>query len=103
METVPFRAIKALTNAELDLKAGCTTLRTAGDKRCVDIALKRAECEGLVELPRIAAAGRALCVTGGHRDGYFAPDVSYEGLARIVDGMECVRKAVREQVKPGDN
>lgn len=98
-ETSAFRAIKSLVHAQADLNAGYTTLRTAGDKGYVDIALKKAVNAGIVVGPRIAAAGRVLCVTGGHRDGYFAPEVKYEGLAIIVDGAEAIRKAVRELVK----
>jgi imidazolonepropionase-like amidohydrolase len=67
----------------------------------VDIALKQAVASGLVLGPRILAAGKVLCVTGGHRDGYFAPGVQYEGLAVIVDGPDAMRQAAREQIKRG--
>src|SRR5678815_5721093 len=52
-------------------------------------ALLRARQEGLVAGPRIVAAGRPVCMTGGH--GHF--------LAREADGPDDARKAVREQLK----
>ncbi len=100
-ELVTLRALKAYAYARRDLEAGYTTVRTAGDVGYVDIALKQAVTLGLVIGPRILAAGKVLCVTGGHRDGYFAPGMKYEGMAIIVDGPEAVRRASRELIKRG--
>lgn len=98
---VSLRALKAFAHARLDLMAGFTTLRGAGDIGYVDVALRQAIAAGLVEGPRVLAAGKVLCVTGGHRDGDFAPGVEFEGMAMIVDGAEAMRQAAREQVKRG--
>lgn len=100
-EYVSLRALKAFAYARRDLMAGFTTVRAAGDIGYVDVALKQAVASGLVEGPRVLAAGKVLCATGGHRDGYFAPGVEFDGMAMIVDGAEAMRQAAREQIKRG--
>ena len=57
----------------------------------VEIALRRAIQDGTVDGPRIVAAGRPVCMTGGH--GHW--------LAREADGADDARRAVREQLKAG--
>ncbi len=54
-------------------------------------SVRRAIADGLFSGPRIVAAGRAVCMTGGH--GSF--------VGREADGPDDVRKAVREQLKAG--
>jgi imidazolonepropionase-like amidohydrolase len=100
-ETAAFRAFKARKNALTDLRLGFTSLRTAGEKGAVDVYLRDAIEKGLTHGPRLFCAGRVLTVTGGHRDRFFAPDVKYEGISRIVNGAENFRVAVREEVKRG--
>src|SRR2546427_8631720 len=83
--------LKAFSNARAALRAGVTTLRDLGANGPMVIELGRAiEC-GVLEGPRIIAAGRGVTTTGGH------------GLevGRIADGPDEVRKAVREQVHAG--
>src|SRR2546428_10392276 len=55
------------------------------------IDLGRAIDRGVVEGPRLVAAGRGITSTGGH---------GFE-VGRIADGPDEVRKAVREQVHAG--
>jgi imidazolonepropionase-like amidohydrolase len=73
------------------LRAGITTIREAGAWHGVSFAAKEAMAQGLIQGPRIIAAGQWICMTGGH--GWQA---GYE-----VDGPHEARKAVREQLKQG--
>jgi imidazolonepropionase-like amidohydrolase len=88
------------------LRRGFTTVRDAGG---ADHALAEAVERGLVEGPRLFVSGRALSQTGGHGDlrgRYNDADPcaccrQAGNLARIVDGVDAVRKAVREEIKAG--
>lgn len=88
------------------LRRGFTTVRDAGG---ADFALAEAVERGLVEGPRLFVSGRALSQTGGHGDFRGRHDDAEPcacshrigNLARIVDGVDAVRKAVREEIKAG--
>jgi imidazolonepropionase-like amidohydrolase len=90
-EPVALTAIKALLRARDTARAGVTTVRDLGGRDYVEIAVRRAVQEGLIDGPRIVAAGRPVCMTGGH--GHW--------LGREADGPDDVRRAVREQLKAG--
>jgi imidazolonepropionase-like amidohydrolase len=90
-EPLAMTAIKALVRARQTAEAGVTTVRDLGGRDYVEIAVRRAIQEGLATGPRIVAAGRPVCMTGGH--GHW--------LAREADGPDDARKAVREQLKAG--
>jgi imidazolonepropionase-like amidohydrolase len=90
-EPVALTAIKALLRARETALAGVTTVRDLGGREYVELAARRAIQEGLIDGPRIVAAGRPVCMTGGH--GHW--------LAREADGPDDARKAVREQLKAG--
>ena len=66
-------------------------MRDLGGREYVELAVRRAIAEGHFPGPRILAAGRPICMTGGH--GSF--------LGREADGPDDARKAVREQLKAG--
>ena len=91
------------------LRRGFTTARDAGG---AGHALKQAVDTGLTEGPRLFVSGRALSQTGGHGDGrarsdYLTSDsvcpccVRVGALARVADGVDGVRKAVREELQMG--
>ncbi|HSL51234.1 MAG TPA: amidohydrolase family protein [Candidatus Deferrimicrobiaceae bacterium] len=90
-EPVALTALKALLRARETALAGVTTVRDLGGREYVELAARRAIQEGLIDGPRIVAAGRPVCMTGGH--GHW--------LAREADGPDDARKAVREQLKAG--
>ncbi len=88
--------------AELVLHCGYTSARSAGSIHAVDVALKRAIDEGLYPGPRLLAAGRDICATGGMADwnpSYLK--LGMEGLALIADGPDACRAAVRRTIKDG--
>ena len=83
--------IRALLRARESVEAGVTTVRDLGGRDYVEMAVRRAVHEGWAPGPRILAAGKAICMTGGH--GWW--------IGREADGPDDARKAVREQLKAG--
>ncbi|CCD84591.1 conserved protein of unknown function [Bradyrhizobium sp. ORS 285] len=91
------------------LRRGFTTVRDAGG---AGYALKQAVDTGITEGPRLFVSGRALSQTGGHGDMRPRTDflsdnapcpccVRVGALARVADGVDGVRKAVREELQMG--
>ena len=96
--------LKAKQILEATLQRGFTTIRDAAG---ADYALASALDAGLITGPRLFYAGMALSQTGGHGD-LRSPDhhdvcpCAYCGaLAMVVDGVDEMRKAVREQLRRG--
>jgi imidazolonepropionase-like amidohydrolase len=90
-EPVAVTAIRALLRARQTVEAGVTTVRDLGGRDYAELAVRRAVHEGWVPGPRILAAGRPICMTGGH--GHW--------FGREADGPDEARRAVREQLKAG--
>lgn len=92
------------------LDRGFTTLRDAGG---ADVGLASALKDGLLEgAPRLFYGGRVISQTGGHGDfrpGDHALEHTYhcgcfshtDALAVIADGVDAVRRAVREELRRG--
>lgn len=89
---LPERAWRAATYARATLHAGITTVRDLGAADRLNIDMARAVDSGLIEGPRILAAGFGVTMTGGHGHGF---------LATEADGPDAVRRAVREQLRAG--
>jgi imidazolonepropionase-like amidohydrolase len=83
--------LKAARHARQTLEAGVTTVRDVGFRDHSIFHLKRAIESGLLPGPRIAAAGRVICMTGGH--------ASFIG--QEADGPDAVVAAVRAQLDAG--
>jgi imidazolonepropionase-like amidohydrolase len=88
------------------LHRGFTTVRDLGG---ATLGLRLAWEEGLVEGPRLVLCGKALSQTGGHGDfrgrydtrstAFFESRLGM--LGRIVDGVDEIRRACREEIKAG--
>lgn len=101
-ETAGHAAIYGVLNAKKTLEAGFTTIRNVGAQGYADVALRDAINRGLVPGPRMYIATRGLGITGGHADiNGWSPEIRLPGVAQIVDGVDEVRRAVREQIKAG--
>jgi imidazolonepropionase-like amidohydrolase len=98
------QALHAAHNARATLDAGVTTVREVGAADFIDVGLRNAINDGLVEGPRMLVAAHALGSTGGHCDSSpFPPDrVKPSGPREgVCNGPEECRLAVREQMKFG--
>ncbi len=88
------------------LQRGFTTVRDAAG---ADWGIKQAVEDGLIQGPRLFIAGRALSQTGGHGDFRSRTDDrdvchcqhALAFTSRIADGIEDVRRAVREELRKG--
>ncbi|WPB87487.1 metal-dependent hydrolase family protein [Sediminicoccus rosea] len=88
------------------LMRGFTTVRDLGG---ATLGLRMAWEEGLFTGSRLSLCGKALSQTGGHCDfrgradtrdfGFFAARLG--SLGRLVDGVDEVRRAAREEIKGG--
>ena len=88
--------------ARRTLEAGFTTIRNVGADNYTDFALRNAINAGKIPGPRMLASGPALSATGGHGDlNRMSPYVHIDGINGIVDGVDAIRKKVRENVKYG--
>jgi len=85
------RAYVAAGNARKTLEAGVTTIREIGATGTMSIDLRDAIASGVALGPAILAAGRLICMTGGH--GWFIADET--------DGPDEMRKTVRRNLKRG--
>jgi imidazolonepropionase-like amidohydrolase len=81
----------AARNAALALRSGVTTLVDLGAKGALTFRLREAIAQGVVPGPRLVLCGRALTITGGH---------GWPWLGEA-DGVEGVRRAVRQLCKEG--
>jgi len=95
-------AVRAPANAGRTLAAGFTTVRDVGAGEYVDVALRNAINDGVVSGPRMAVATLALSATGGHGDlNGFSPYLRFESFSGVADGVDELRKKVRENIKRG--
>jgi imidazolonepropionase-like amidohydrolase len=95
-------AITAVCTARTLLDCGVTAALSAGAPHLVDVHVRNAINAGQVPGPRLLAAGRDICQTGGMLDAH--PSwlrLATEGFAVFADGPWEVRRAVRRLVKDG--
>src|SRR5207302_9887961 len=81
---------------------GYTSAASAGALHRVDVTIRDAIDEGIIAGPRLAASGRDICATSGMLD--WNPSfwqLGMEGLAIFADGVDEVRKAVRQNIREG--
>lgn len=101
-----WRAIETKYILEGMLARGFTTVRDAGG---LDPGITNALKRGLVRGPRVFRSGRVLSQTGGHGDTggisehpqLCACNIRTDFYAHIADGVDAVRRAVREELKAG--
>ncbi|MFT4220408.1 MAG: amidohydrolase family protein [Microbacterium sp.] len=94
-------------NLKTILDSGVTTMRDAGG---IDLGVKTAVEQGLVEGPRLMIAVTVLSQTGGHVDGWNVHGdhqrlmVPHPGRPdTVVDGVDNMRKRVREVIRAGSD
>jgi len=102
-KSLQYRAIWSTVSARKALLAGFTTIRDVETEGAWygDVALRDVIKDGIVIGPRMQCATRALGITGGYSPYGFSPDVDIPHGAQIADGVDDLRKAVREQLANG--
>ncbi|MBQ6000533.1 MAG: amidohydrolase family protein [Clostridia bacterium] len=94
-------ALRAVTNAKLDLLAGFTTVRDCGGSGFANISARKAINSGAYVGSRIFASGGAISSTGGHGDLQLNPYMSSSLNDPCVDSPYEARRAARYQIKHG--
>ena len=82
-----------LKRAQVTLEGGITAIRDCGGKDYLEFAIRDACNSGAQMGPTIRAAGRMICMTGGHGNS----------IGRVADGADDVIRAVREQIHAGSD
>ncbi|MEJ1157293.1 metal-dependent hydrolase family protein [Prosthecomicrobium sp. N25] len=88
------------------IQRGFTTARDAGG---ADAGFRQAVERGISLGPRLFVAGRAISQTGGHGDKRWPSEeacschASTASLARVADGVDECRRAVRDELRMGAN
>ncbi len=102
-ESLELRTIRAVVSAKTTLAAGFTTLRDLGTEGAgfADVALRDAIAQGIIEGPRIFATTRAIVASGCYGPSGFDPRWDVPKGAQVADGVDGVRRAVREQIAAG--
>src|SRR5229473_3517247 len=100
------RLLQAIPRMRATLEAGITTVRDAGG---TPAGLKMAVERGIIAGPRMQVAITLISQTGGHGDGFYpcCVDIGFFGGSftdvprGVADGVDEVRKAVREVLRAG--
>ena len=102
-QSIPYRAIQAAAAARTALSYGFTTIRDLETEGAMyaDVDVKTAIERGVIHGPRMLVATRALAPTGMYPLTGYSWELSVPAGAQLVDGVDEIRKAIREQVKYG--
>jgi imidazolonepropionase-like amidohydrolase len=97
--------IKCLKVLEDTLFQGFTSVLDAGG---ADAGFKKAQEQGLVQGPKLKVCGHVLSQSGGHGDVRLPTEITppaahHFNLSVIVDGVDAVRKAAREEIRMGSD
>ena len=100
-----YQFFEAALNLRKTLEIGITTIR---DAHGADLGVKQAVDDGLIAGPRMQISINAISQTGGHGDGWMPSGNAIELMPThpgrpptIVDGVDEIRRAVRELVRAG--
>ena len=97
-----YRALQGAVHAREMLEAGFTTVRDLGNSgKYIDVALKRAIDEGLIDGPTILPAGRILSPFGGQFRAHVDKNILYNDEYLIADSRDDLRLAIRENIYYG--
>jgi len=102
-QSIPYRAILAVRNAQIALSHGFTAMRDLETEGAMyaDVDVKTAIAKGEVPGPRMQVATRAMTPTGMYPLLGYSWELKVPAGVQYVDGVDEARKAVREQVMYG--
>ena len=101
-----YKALKGMKSLQRLLAAGWTTLRVMGDSDVyyANQDIRRVIEEGVFQGPRLVGAAHYLSTTAGGGDiRFFSPEQQIIPDGLIVDGIDEVRRAVRQEIKFGSD
>jgi len=98
---IEFHTLVATRAARTLLSYGYTTVRDVGTRGAIGPAVRDAIRAGMVDGPRMLAAGPIICGTAGLADSTPPWMTNASSLGMPVNGEAEVRKAVRTQIKMG--
>jgi imidazolonepropionase-like amidohydrolase len=102
-DSIPFRAIRATAAVKAGLMNGFTAMRDLETEGAMyaDVDVKRAINLGYIDGPHMFVSTRALSSTGTYPLLGYSWELKVPEGVQIVDGVDEIRKAVRQQVKYG--
>jgi len=102
-ESIPYRAILAARNAQIALGHGFTCLRDVETEGAMyaDVDVKKAINRGEIPGPHMQVSTRAMTPTGMYGPLDYSWEIEVPQGVQYADGVEGVRKAVREQISHG--
>lgn len=102
-ESIPYRTIRATVAARRALEQGFTTIRDLETEGAMyaDVDVKTAINRGVIPGPRMFVATRAFAPTGMYGPSGYSWEIALPKGVQIVDGVDDIRRAVREQVANG--
>lgn len=102
-ESIPYRTIRATVAARTGLMNGFTAMRDLETEGAMyaDVDVKTAINRGIIPGPRMFVSTRAFSATGMYPLSGYSWELKVPEGVQIVDGVDEVRRAVREQVKYG--
>ncbi|HKV43381.1 MAG TPA: amidohydrolase family protein [bacterium] len=84
--------LRGAANCRKILRARITTLRVMGEKNHIDLLLRRAIRDGMIEGPHLLVSGQAITITGGVQSWF---------PGNGVDSAPEIRTHIRRQAKAG--
>ena len=102
-ESIPYRAIRAVAAVRIALMNGYTAMRDLETEGAMyaDVDVKLAINRGIVPGPRMFVSTRAMAPTGMYPLNGYSWELDVPHGVWIVDGVDDIRQAVREQVARG--
>ncbi|MBZ5500014.1 MAG: amidohydrolase family protein [Acidobacteriia bacterium] len=102
-ESTPYRTIRATASVRAALMNGFTAMRDLGTEGAMyaDVDVKTAIQRGIIPGPRLFVSGRAFAPTGMYPLQGYSWEIRVPEGVQIVDGVDNIRRAVREEVKYG--
>jgi imidazolonepropionase-like amidohydrolase len=103
-ESIGYRTIRATVSAKISLENGFTAIRDLETEGAMyaDVDVKTAINRGIIPGPRMFVATRSLAPTGMYNPTRFSWELTNMPTGtQFVDGVDEIRKAVREQIKYG--
>jgi len=102
-QSIPYRAILASRNAQIALGHGFTAMRDLETEGAMyaDVDVKKAINNGEVPGPHMQVSTRAMTPTGMYGPLGYSWEIQVPQGVEYADGVDGVRKAVREQISHG--